>query len=102
MLKQDFLIMMEQDLETKNDPQLNAVLDCFKEILKNYPESTDINPNKTVEGCFKEMREFAKKNQKNGCYYFTPKESEEFIKKYLELKNESAGISGRINLADFM
>ena len=101
MLKNDYLIMMEQDLVThSNKEQLIAVLDCMKDILKSYPASTEIDETKTVEACFNAMREHASKNKTNNCYYFSPKESVDFITKYLDIK--SAAPASMINLDDFI
>lgn len=92
--------MMEQDLETKNESQLIELLDCIKEILKDFSDNIEIDSNKSVEECFKEMEKFARENQKNGCYAYTPKSSIEFIKKYLGLDNKEKNT--RVNLFDFM
>lgn len=92
--------MIEQDLETKNESQLIELLDCIKEILKDFSDNIEIDSKKTVEECFEEMAKFARENQKNGCYAFTPKSSTEFIKKYLDLDNKEKNT--RVNLYDFM
>jgi|GEM_PF-2106154 len=101
MIKNEFLLMMEQDLQThENKQQLADVLNCMKEILKSYPPETEIDSAKTAEGCFKAMREYAQKNQESGCYYFGHDKSVEFITDYLGLGKAKSG--GTIDLFDFV
>lgn len=96
MNKIEFLRMMEQDLVTHpKRNELLPVLECMKEVLKSCPGYTEINHQKTVEGCFNEMREHARKNQTGGCFYFGHTESLKFVEKYL-------GIKQTVKFDDFM
>ncbi len=99
MLKNEFLVMMKQDLETKHDETLNQLLLCFEEILKDYPASTEIDNSKTIEECYKSMEKYAKENAKNNSYCFTPEKTKEFIVNYLGLKTVKTAF---INLEDFI
>lgn len=99
MLKNEFLEMMRQDLKTKNDEQLNSLLSCFEEILKEYPQQTEIDSTKNIEDCYKEMFEYAQKNRKGNSYCFVGENLKTFILKYLNLKRIESSI---IRLEDFI
>jgi len=101
MKKNEFIEMMRQDLETHpNKNQLIPVLECMKEILKRYPIDTEIDTQKAVEDCFNQIKEHARKKQQNGCYYFTPQESTDFIAAYLGV--EKVKQDCRVDLEDFL
>lgn len=96
MLKDEFLKMMKEDLETKNSESLNQLYQCFDEILKDYSSQTEIDSTKTIEECYKNMEKYARENAKNGAYCFTPEKTKDFIINYLNLKPK-----GFIKLEDF-
>lgn len=99
MLKNEFLNVMQDDLVTNQTPQLVAMFDLFKEVLKDCPNDLDIDSSKTVEDCYSQMKKFAEKNQQNGAYCFTYSASRDFVKKYLGVKDI---LPGFINLEDFI
>lgn len=110
MRADEFLTMMEQDLATHKDrEQLTAVLDVMREVLKG--STADIDPRKTVEGCFRHMRNYASKKQKNNCYYMGPAESCKVVAEYLGVTyGVTGGVTGGgqvsqggiVNLDDFI
>lgn len=99
MLKDEFLKTMKQDLTIKNDETLNQLLQCFEEVLKEYPSQTDIDSTKTVEECYNKMEEYARENAKNNAYCFTPEKAKSFIVNYLGLKSQAKSF---IKLEDFI
>lgn len=99
MLKDEFLKTMKQDLTTKNNETLNELLQCFEEVLKEYPTQTDIDSIKTVEECYKKMEEYARENAKNNTYCFTPNKTKSFVIDYLGLKTQ---IKSFVKLEDFI
>ena len=98
MLKEEFLKMQRKDLVTKNEKILDALLECFEDILKNYSADVEIDPSKTVEECYKQMEDFARKNAKNCRYCFTPQDTKMFVEKYLNLEQKSSMF---VKLEDF-
>lgn len=99
MLKDEFLKKMKQDLSTKNDETLISLLQCFEEVLKEYPSQTDIDSIKTVEECYKKMEKYAEDNVKGNVYCFTPENTKTFIIDYLGLKFQTKSF---IKLEDFI
>ena len=79
----DFIEMQKQDIETHKDKLLlREVVRAMEEVLKNCP-NVDIDSKKTAEECYKQMYEYAKSNQKEKVYVFTPTGTLEFIRNYL-------------------
>ena len=101
MLKKEFIEMMHQDLETSNDENAKQVLECFEEILKEYPSSTEIDSSKTCEDCYKKMHAEAQKRAKNGSYCFIGESLKTFIIEYLGLEKSSPKERNKIKLEDF-
>lgn len=106
MLRDDFLLMQRLNLETKNDEDLNVLYDCFEEVLKKVPKTTEIDSKKSVESCYEEMKDYAYKHQKNGSFFFSSVKAIEFIENYLEVSNiikqDSSKTSEYIDLTDFL
>lgn len=100
MLKEDFLEMQREDLVTKKDETLNALLECFKEVLKDFPVGTDIESNKTVEECYKQMYDYASKHKVGQSFCFTPKETKHFVETYLGVEHKKVGFDF-VKLEDF-
>ena len=100
MLKSEFLKMMRQDAIT-GDQQIKTMLSCFEEVLKEYPDTVEIDGKKNLKECFNKMRDYARENQVDGSYFFSPQQTYDFIKNYLELKERPSGI-GAIKFEDFM
>lgn len=85
----EFIEMQKQDIETHKDKViLSAVVAVMAEILKSIPDA-EIEHAKTAEDCYKQMYEYAKKNNRNNAYVFTPTDAELFIRKYLGLPETS-------------
>ena len=99
MLKNEFLEMMHQDIETSNNENVKQVLMCFQDILKEYPSSVDIDSSKNCEDCYKQMKAEAQKRAQNGSYCFAGDSLKEFIVNYLGL--EKINNSKKIKLEDF-
>ena len=91
---------MRQDATT-GDQQIKTMLTCFEEVLKEYPDTTEIDDKKNLQECFNQMRDYARKNQVDGSYFFSPQQTYDFIKNYLGLKEKPSGI-GAIKFEDFM
>lgn len=108
MLKDEFILMQKQDLETKKDIVLKQLLEVVEEVLKDYPNYTDLDSNLTIEDCYEKMKTRAKQKAVNNCYCFTPKETKQFIIEYLGLKDVKQEDSTNttktnfINLEDFI
>ena len=103
MLKEEFIEMQRQDLETLNNDVLNSLCDLFEEILKDYPNFLDIDSTKSVSGCFSEMRKFAQSKAKNGEYCFGHKQSIDFVIKYLNLERKQESVDNDfVDLNDFI
>ena len=108
MKKAEWLRMMEQDSVTVNEnkkPPIEAVLSVVKEILKDYPENTEIDQKISVEKIFDNMKKEARKNcAANNFYYFTPTHAKDFIKKELELDSIKVAVKKPeiVNLDDFL
>lgn len=83
MLKPEFLEMQRQDLVTSNDENAKQMLLCFEEVLKDYPESLEIDSSKTCKDCYNKMYEEAKKKAVKGSYCFTNEATKQFILDYL-------------------
>ena len=105
MLKDEFLLMQEQDLETSDDSNLKNLLEVFELVLKRLPSNTDIDSKKSVSDCYKEMEYFARKHAKSGCFSFNSKQVIDFVSKYLEvndLVSNSADNNTFVDLGDFL
>lgn len=87
MLKDEFIKMQRQDLETSKNEILNQLLEAVEEVLKNYPNYIDLGSNLTIENCYEKMKTRAKQKAVNNSYCFTPKETKQFIIEYLGLKD---------------
>ena len=91
MKAKDFIEMQRQDIETHKDKLiLSEVVKAMEEVVKNNPDF-DIDAKKTAEECYKQMYEFAKKNQSNNAYVFTPSGTLDFIREYLGVNEEVGG-----------
>lgn len=101
MLKNEFILMQEQDLVTQNDLILKELFDYFKEILKDYPSNIEIDSSKTVEECYHKMKEEARKKAVNGKYCFGPLTTKKFIIEYLGL-TETVSNFKIVNITDFL
>ena len=101
MLKTEFLEMMQQDLESSNNEGAKQVLLCMKEILKEYPYTTEIDSLKNCEECYKEMKAEAQKRATNGSYCFAGDSLKNFIIEYLELEKVQVKEPEKIKLEDF-
>ncbi len=91
MLRDEFLEMQRQDLITKNDETLNALLECFNEVLKNLPRDVEIDSAKTVEQCYEQMYDYASKHRVGKSFCFTPRETKHFVESYLGVEHKSVG-----------
>lgn len=91
MRKDEFLKMMVQDNTTEPDINKQAlyadVIECMDIALSQSPADTDIADDKTVDGAYKVVEEFARKNKRNAV---GPFESAELIACYLGVKYERA------------
>lgn len=101
MLKNEFLEMMKQDLETNDNKMVKALHCVFEEVLSLYPDNTEIDNKLTVIECYKEMKAYARKNAQDGMFAFTPSEAEEFVRYYLKL-NKVECVNKHVNLEDFL
>lgn len=101
MLKNEFLDMMHQDLETSDNVNAKQVLMCFEEILKDYPASTDIDSSKTCEDCYQQMKEEANKRATAGSYCFLGDALKTFIIEYLGLDKIQDRQTNKVRLEDF-
>lgn len=99
MLKNEFIEMQRQDLVTSNDENLQAMFECFVEVLSKYPGDTEIDPSKTVTDCYNQMEEEARRLAKNNKYCFTPTKAMEFVEKYLNLQSQEKEL---FKLEDFI
>ena len=96
MTKNDFLTLQEEDIKTLNNQSYNAILELFKQYI---PNSADIKENKSVDGVYKFMYEYAKKNQKDKCYCIDPFDGfKKLMFDYLEIKETEEG-SFKINVS---
>lgn len=83
MRADEFIEMQRQDIEThKNKAVLSEIVGAMTAALKDIPDA-EIDHTKSAEECYAKMEEHAKKNQKNGSYFFGMNETMEFIRKYL-------------------
>lgn len=101
MLKNDFLEMMHQDLETSNNENAKQVLRCFEEVLKDYPSTVEIDSSKSCEDCYKQMEIAAKEKAVNGSYCFAGDSLRTFIIKYLDLPVLAKDAIKKVRLEDF-
>lgn len=101
MLKNEFILMQEQDLVTKNDLILNELFECFKEVLNDYPSSVEIDSKKSVEECYHQMEQEARKKAVNGKFCFGPLTTKKFIIDYLGL-TETVSNFKIVNITDFL
>jgi len=87
MLKNEFILMQKQDLETSDDFNLKNLLEVFETVLNPLSSDLEIDPKKTVSDCYKEMEMYARKNAKGGKFSFNSKQVIEFVSKYLSVDN---------------
>ena len=78
--------MQEQDLVTSTDAGAKDMLECFKEILKEYPNTLDICPSLNCKDCFSKLKEKARNEAKNGMCYFSPSATKKFVLNYLQIE----------------
>ena len=108
MLKDEFIKMQRQDLETSKDIVLKQLLEAVEEVIKDYPNYIDLDSSLTIENCYEKMKTKAKQKAVNNSYCFTPKETKEFIIEYLGLKDIKQEDSSNttktnfVNLEDFI
>lgn len=102
MLKDEFLKMQRQDIETNKNKMVHALCDCFEEVLKDVPFDIDIDSTKNVEDCLKKMETHARQHAEKGRFAFTPQEAIEFVVDYLGLKNIKQKSDNFVNLGDFL
>ena len=108
MLKDEFIKMQRQDLETNKDIVLKQLLVAVEEVLKDYPDYVDLDSSLTIENCYEKMKTRAKQKAVNNSYCFAPKETKEFIIEYLGLKDIKQEDSSNttktnfVNLEDFI
>ena len=105
MLKDEFLLMQKQDLETSDDFNLKNLLEVFEEVLKPLSSHIEIDSKKSVSDCYKEMENYARKNAKSRCFSFNSKQVIDFVSKYLEINdlvNNSADNNTFVDLSDFL
>lgn len=101
MLKNEFIEMMHQDLETSDNEEVKQVLLCLEEILKEYPVTTEIDSSKNCEDCYKQMKVEAQKRAKNGSYCFAGESLKAFVIEYLGLAKVPGKETSKIKLEDF-
>lgn len=104
MKKDEFLTMMTQDIATEsgtNKKLYGAVLDVMKYVLDRAHGGIDIAPNKTVEGAYKAMETYARKNTVAGCCVITD-EAPEIVAEYLGVKYSDGAVSDSVDLLDFI
>lgn len=99
MLKNEFLIMQEQDLETSSNNLHKQMLLCFKHLLQDYPEDIEINESKTCAECYDKMFEKAKKEH---IEVFGPEDTKNFIIEYLGITKILHSNAKMIKLEDFI
>lgn len=99
MLKNEFIKMMQDDLQTSDKAEYKELLCAVEEVLKDYPSSTEIDNEKTIEGCYKAMYDFASKNRKGSSYLFGAAQTKDFIINYFGLKETSPA---SVDLFDFL
>jgi len=98
MIKLEFLKSCADDLVTHSKKEfLGEVLEWIEFALQFYPDTTEIDLQKTVEGAYKAIEGYAKKNNKQ-C--LTPKAATTIIIEYLGINKQSA--TQPVNLDDFM
>ena len=71
----------------KNKAVLSEIVGAMTAALKDIPNA-EIDHKKSAEECYAKMEEHAKKNQKNGSYFFGMNETIGFIRKYLGVDGE--------------
>ncbi len=87
MLKEEFIKMQKQDLETSKDVVLKQLLEAVEEVLKDYPLNIELDSKLTIKDCYEKMKTKARQKAVNNSYCFAPKETKEFIIEYLGLKD---------------
>lgn len=108
MLKNDFLKMMSQDIETESEPKKSLykdVIDCMDIALSQTPDSADIPSDKTVKGAFELIQKRGEERQKDGMACVGPFEAAEIIAEYLGVKYERASkryASTTVRLEDYI
>lgn len=84
MNKETFITLQKEDITSLNNPSYNAILNLFDEYI---PAGADIPDNKSVEGMYKFMEVYAKKNAKNGSFCIDPFDGfKKIMFDYLEIK----------------
>lgn len=63
---------------------VHGVGEIVTDLLPQMPtlQAAVVEKGKSLEGAYKEMREYARKNQSGGCYYMPPGQAMEMILKY--------------------
>lgn len=85
----EFIEMQKQDAATHpNKEALLGVISAMEDVLRGN-ENTEIDDKKSAEECFKKMRDYAKKNQTNGMYYFSTEAAAKFISEYLGISRSN-------------
>lgn len=102
MLKDEFLKMQIQDLITSSNKGAMQMLKAFKEVLKDYPNETEIDPKLNCTECFNKLYNEAKKRASgSNSYFFDEEETTKFILNYLNLKPLNIKKESIKNLEDF-
>ena len=79
-----------------NDETLLAIVDLFKNTIVS---GDDIDATKNPHGFFQYMKDYARKNQKNGSYCVFPAIAKKLVSEYLEINVKCS--SNIVNLEDF-
>lgn len=105
MKRDEFLTMMKQDITTLSSDKkklYSAVLEVVKYVLDRATSDTEIAADKTVEGAYKAMETYAKKNAVGGCFCMTD-EAPKIVAEYLGVKySDCAATSDTVDLLDFI
>lgn len=99
MLKNEFLKMMKQDLETSDNGVLKQLLLSVEEFLQDFPASTEIDSAKSISDLYAKMEVYAKKNAKGSRFVFGPLDLKKFFLDYFGLKEVDASF---FKLEDFI
>lgn len=104
MLKEEWLKEQKEEINKENpsveETILIFLLKIIEECLSQTKSNFEIDNDKTVKNCYKEMEKYARKNQVSGCYCFSEEQTKEFVKNYFNIVEiEENKI---INLSDFI
>ncbi|MFQ7036414.1 MAG: hypothetical protein ACLRTQ_12520 [Candidatus Borkfalkia sp.] len=97
MIGTEFVKMCREDIETHKDREVLAMLLQAVETLINENPGCEVDPNKTIDGLWKEMYEFAKQNTHSNIYMFDPENAKKFISEHLGMTERKF-----VNLEDFI